>query len=85
MSHLRPAVLAAAVLVAAATTACDPAATSTRHSSTTHDEGGSDSCDSGWVCGTCPDGSTWGYLDEPQYTNDPTLSRLFFDNKNPCG
>jgi hypothetical protein len=46
---------------------------------------GSASCEQGWVCGTCPDGTSWGYLNDPKYTNDPRLSTLFFDNRRPCG
>lgn len=42
-------------------------------------------CDPGWVCGVCPDGTEWGYLNDPKYANDPKLSKLFFDNKHPCG
>lgn len=42
-------------------------------------------CDPGWVCGTCPDGKWWGYLDDPKYTDDPQLRTLIFDNRKPCG
>jgi hypothetical protein len=88
MRHLRSAALIVAVVaVVAATTACEPIATP--HAPTTpttsRHSGGTAWCQPGWVCGTCPNGTEWGYLDDPQYTNDPQLSRLFFDTKHPCG
>jgi len=83
MPHLRPAVLAAAAVVVATTTACDPIAVP--DSTSRVERTGAFQCEEGWVCGTCPDGLSWGYLDDPKYTNDPVLSTLFFDTKRPCG
>jgi hypothetical protein len=66
-------------------TACTwPPNTVTDSPSVEHD-GGAGQCEQGWVCGTCPDGSTWGYLNDPQYTNDPQLSKVIFDDAHPCG
>lgn len=91
MRHLRPAVLVVAALTVAATAACEPIAIPDVHSipdtrpGSALEGSGSGQCEPGWVCGTCPNGTSWGYLNDPQYTNDPQLSTLFFDNKHPCG
>lgn len=88
--HLRPALLVVAVLAAAASAACTPIAVPESGSSSPATSGngygiGVGQCQPGWVCGTCPDGSSWGYLNDPQYTNDPQVSTLFFNDKHPCG
>jgi hypothetical protein len=96
MRHLRPAALVAAAVVVAATSACTPITIPASPppiespiESPIEQHGGTadnaDQCQPGWVCGTCPDGSTWGYLNDPQYTSDPQVSTLFFDDKRPCG
>lgn len=74
--------LVATALLATAVRACAP---STVPDSPSVEHGGAGQCEQGWVCGTCPDGSTWGYLNDPQYTNDPKLSKVIFDNDHPCG
>jgi hypothetical protein len=88
-------IIATAALTAATAAgpaACDPATKSqhpTAHTPTstvTPPKGnGCDQDEPDYVCGTCPDGTTWGYLNDPQYTNDPVISKLFFDNNHPCG
>lgn len=89
MPHrIRPAALLVTVLAVAA---CHPSASpdSSRapgsHSTSSRQGRGLGQCQPGWVCGTCPDGTEWGYLDDPRYTSDPQLSTLFFDDRHPCG
>lgn len=86
MPHLRPALLVVATFAAAASVACTPITVPDSGPSAPAVGGvGAGQCEPGWVCGTCPDGSSWGYLNDPHYTSDPQLSTLFFDDKHPCG
>lgn len=88
MPHRRPALLVVAAFAAAASVACTPISVPDAGSpapATGGDGVGAGQCQPGWVCGTCPDGSSWGYLDDPRYTSDPQLSTLFFNDWHPCG
>lgn len=76
-----PTLLATATLPASCATPPGTAGTGTPQEKSSW----SKTCQPGWVCGVCPDGTWWGYLNDPKYTNDPQLSHLYFDDRNPCG
>jgi len=43
-------------------------------------------CQADWVCGTCPNGDQWGYLNDG--SPDATWAQqtnLFFNTGKPCG
>jgi hypothetical protein len=75
-------VLPVAVL-AATLAACTPtAAGHPRHtSSVPTTPTGLGPCPTGWVCGTCPDGLDWRYLNDPQVLNNPPFG---LDPQHPC-
>jgi hypothetical protein len=73
-------VLAATLAACTSTTADHPHLTSpTTTSSTTPT--GLGRCPAGWVCGTCPDGLGWRYLNDPQVLNNPPFG---LDPQHPC-
>ena len=74
--------LAVVATVAGGAASCDTG-TPTTPAGTGH--GNYRTCQTGWVCGTCPNGDWWGYLNDPTYTNDPTVNHALFDNRHPCG
>lgn len=43
-------------------------------------------CQADWVCGTCPNGDWWGYLNDDSPDAVWTQrSNLFFSTEKPCG
>jgi hypothetical protein len=84
-------IIATAALIATTAmgpAACDPATKSehpTAPTPTSSATSTAEQCEPDWVCGTCPDGSTWGYLNDPKYLNDPVIGKLIFDPNHPCG
>lgn len=41
-------------------------------------------CPSDWVCGTCPNGDEWGYLNDGSADADWARTNTIFDVQHPC-